>query len=257
MASLVSLTNDGEPFAVFTKEIDEVWAKGVGITQKTVQSYFDYYYSGQDVQIFIEGIGDPLPLAQFAYSVEQKKTPVYGHASYAYDAVMRGNRLVTGAFSVVTTRTAYMTHLLSQAADEREHRRTSGNPLSSLSLDAENIQQYWHNVNADSTVGPSGRKQIFSAHPPFNFILTIGMQPDSNAILGEMNCDEVGAMYSLDAVMHNDFNERLMDSDPEGSNKRMIKNVELVKFDTQVSVDGDILLETYSFFARDEYPLMN
>lgn len=253
MASLVNIFNS-DSVEVFSREIDEKWANVKG--PRTVQSYFDYYYSGQDVQIYIEGLLEPLPLVNFAYSVEQKKTPVYGHASFVFDASMRGNRLVTGAFSVVTTHANYMTERLSEAAAIRQERRDSNNSLMPIRQDLENLQNYWYS-NIDNALSPSGTKNIFSAHPPFNLIMVIGMQPDSNAILGDMDCDEVASMYSLDAVLHNDINERLMDSDPESSNRRLINTVELVKFDNQVTADGDLLVETYSFYARDEFPLLN
>ncbi len=249
-----------DPIAVLNKDIDLKWA--TQIHARTLQSYFDYFYTGQDVKVFIEGAESPdnmnnMPIMNFAYSVEQRKVPVYGHASTTYDAVMRGNRLVTGAFTIATTKANYMTDMLSWAASARFEMYKDGTQIAPLKQDLVNMERYW-TINTDNALSPGGYKNIFSSHPPFNFIIVIGLQPDSGSIIGfqdGMDCDSVAAMYPIDAVLSQDINERLLDSDPEGENRRVIQNVELVKLDQNFSVDGEVLAETYSFFARDEFPL--
>lgn len=252
--SVLDIFDDG--FAV-TSEIDSEWAKGLNVTP-TLESYFDYYFSGQDCMVFIEGYDRPLPIMQFAYTIEQKKTPVYGHASHTYDAVMRGNRLVTGGFTIVTKYVNYMTDVLISAANVREELRNSANGLKPIKQDLEDIQRYWH-INTDNALSPSGSKNIFSSHPPFNMYLNIGIQPDSvtwNDGIA-LNSDVVGSEIPLGTTIANNWNQRLVDSNPEGSNKRLIQNVELVKMDMEVAANGEVIAETYSFFARDEFPINN
>lgn len=250
-------TRPSESFAIINPEIDSKWA--TGIRSKTLQeSYFDYFFTGQDVEVYIEGTeewtGYKLPLINLAYSVEQKKVPLFGHASSTYDAVMRGNRMVTGAFTIATTTVDYMTELLSFAANTREELRNGDKQLAPIKEDLANIQRYW-SINTDNALLPSGTKHLFSGHPPFNMYILVGFQPDSNAIIGsELDCEDVSNMYPVDKFIALDINERLMQTDPEGTNRRIIQNVELVKFDTMISSEGDVLAETYSFFARDEFP---
>lgn len=70
------------------------------LTTKAPHSYFDYYFAGQDIKIYIEGAETPeqgeLPMMDFAFNMQQQKTPVYGFWSYTFDAVMKGTRIVSG-----------------------------------------------------------------------------------------------------------------------------------------------------------------
>lgn len=247
---------NGVDIAVLTDEIDEVWAKGV-TTVPVLESYFDYYYTGQDCRVYIEGAETYLNLVQMAWSIEQKKMPVYGHASHTYDAVMRGNRLVTGAFSIIVRQVGDMTQFIAQAADARDKTRKNSRNLAPISQDLEDIQRYW-TVNTDNALSPSGSHHIFSSHPPFNMIVDIGLQMDSlgyqQGVAFDMNENPIN-QYATSDIIGGNYNERFTNVSLEGSNKRLLQNVELVKLEQQVSVDGDVLLETYSFFARDEYPI--
>lgn len=72
-------------------ELDEVWARGVKDNRNAVDSYYDYYFSGQDIQVRVAGIPETdsrfgtLPIIQLAYKVEQQKVPVHGFWSYCVD----------------------------------------------------------------------------------------------------------------------------------------------------------------------------
>lgn len=243
---------------VLNKELDLLWQGGLA-SRLTKNSYYDYYYTGQDIKVYIEGAREPnsgpeLPVVQLAYSIEQKKAPVYGHASATYDAVMRGNRLVTGAFSILTTQPNYMTRLVGQAADSRQTLRESNLELAPLQEDLENRQRYW-DINKNNELAPLNvNRNLFASHPPFNMVVVIGIQPESLSGMSDDAC-KVSFSHYYDDIINKDYNERLIDPDSDGENRRVIQNVELVKLDMSFTIDGEILVETYSFFARDEYPL--
>src|SRR5690606_14191783 len=137
--------------------------------------------------------------------------------------------------TIATTTVDYMTELLSFAANTREAKRSSANPLAPIKEDLANIQRYW-SINTDNALLPSGTKHLFSSHPPFNMYILVGFQPDSNAIIGSaIGCEDVSNMYAANKFIELDINERVMQTDPEGTNRRAIQHVELVKFDTMVS----------------------
>jgi hypothetical protein len=120
---------DNKKFWKFDKEydplsnhIDRVYAGRAPDTDKTFNNYYDYYFSGEDVRVYIDGLFGPedeLDIASFSYSVRQEKQPVYGFWSYNYDTVMLGSRIISGEISIFTRYPRRMTELLEKAAKSR------------------------------------------------------------------------------------------------------------------------------------------
>jgi len=227
--------------------------------EESPNPYFDYYYSGSDVKIKIDGLDDSdfLPVYSFGYQIQQEKVPLYGYASYTYDAMMRGVRIISGAFSLVVTEP----HLLSMKIAESAKRR-SGNSqsrtkdiyaLRQYDGDADKIDQYWGR-NYDSNI-TSEDQHLFSIHPPFNFLIKYGIQEASLALKNpNVRVDEVKSRFSENTPLWQDTNERLINpADVRGADHRtLLENIELTSKSIQYDSSGDPLIETYSFLARDE-----
>jgi len=64
-------------------------------------------YTGAQVRVFVGSIWVDDIIA-FQWSSNQSKTPIYGYNSTEYDAVLRGNFLVEGSFSIAFTEQAYL-----------------------------------------------------------------------------------------------------------------------------------------------------
>ena len=112
------------PIDVLNTEQDIQWAYEFGGYKEDYNTYYDYYYSGQDIQVSIEGAGSNstggiIPIVSFAFNIKQEKLPLYGFWSYTFDAIMRGNRIINGAFTIATSSLNYMNDLLSEAATSR------------------------------------------------------------------------------------------------------------------------------------------
>ena len=172
-------------FDPLNTDIDRQWAGRAYDHDTRFNNYYDYYYSGEDIKVYIDGLFGPedeLDLASFAYSIRQEKQPLYGFWSYNFDAVMVGTRLVTGEFTMFTRHPRRMTDFLEKAAkaratkaDSRDKRNsivTSMWPQGTTTDDERNIQKYWASSQLDRiTLDPAGSgngNNIFSAHPPFN-----------------------------------------------------------------------------------------
>lgn len=74
------------------------------------------YYTGSQVSVYI---GEVLvdEIESLAFSLRQNKTPVYGYASKLFDAVIPGNVLVQGQFTVNFIDSGYMFAILARAAN--------------------------------------------------------------------------------------------------------------------------------------------
>ena len=232
--------------------IDQEWAERYD-NSKSPNTYFDYFYAGQDIKVTIDGVEDDyarIPIVNFGFSVEQQKTPVYGLWSFTYDGVMRGTRIVSGTFTVATTRTDYMRGLLQRAATTRANVGVSPEPFTGrpLTEDDTNINMYW-GKNLDPYLGESG-KNIFSVHPPFTFVVLYGLQ-DMSVSPENWSNSTFDSLYE-DNPVSLDTNERLTDANPLNNSSRfIIEAVELQSFQTGYSTDGSVVSETYQFFARD------
>jgi hypothetical protein len=58
------------------------------------------FFSGTDTKIFFESIAVP-EISSLSYRVFQNHRPVYSYASYNMDALMVGNRIIQGQFTMV------------------------------------------------------------------------------------------------------------------------------------------------------------
>ncbi len=260
----VSKTNYSEAIDVLNKDLDYEWALNQTNTGAP-QSYYDYYFSGQDIMIYVDGVEDQLPIEGLAFQVEQKKTPLYGAHSYTYDAVMRGSRIISGSFRITTTTPGYMTGLIAQAAFARkqgsdQRMRETGrsyvptiSEANSQSVDGDNIDRYWTINREKSRSGFLDGKNIFSSHPPFSFVIVHGLQSASlqNNVIAHNRGKYEAAV--TDTALYTDTNERLTETSQAGTDRIVIDSIELNSCQYEYAPSGQPLSETYTFFARDYY----
>lgn len=226
------------------------------LTSTYSNSYFDYFYSGQDIQISIDGLTDPndvLPIYAFGYNITQQKQPLYGYWSYTYDAMLRGTRIVSGAFSLVATQPYLLTGLIGKSADLRS--KTSDiqrYAIRQLDTDETNINQYWRR-NYDSNLDIN-QQHLFSIHPPFNLIIKYGLQETSAVNMDPAKrANELQSKYNGSTPIYTDTNERLVQNPSVADEMKIIlENIEIVSKSVDYNSDGDPILENYTFIARDE-----
>jgi hypothetical protein len=241
------------PITILDPRVDTKWALGYNDSDAEAE-YFDYFFVGEDMQVYIDGVEEPgkysqLPVLGLVIRIEQEKQPLYGYASYTYDAVMRGTRIVTGRLMLATMSTNYMTTMISKAAEARSG-GDSNYPLRGLDTDQQNIEKYWSR-NVDPAA--YGLKHIFSTHPPFNLVVVYGVQSTSITDDPTSRNNEIKQRAREgDTPLLTSYNERLVSSNPVGAgNRRVIENVELTNMVTQYTPEGQVCSEVYEFFARD------
>lgn len=240
-------------------DLFEKWHSAFARYEDEYQSpYFDYYYTGQDISCQIEGLNELLPIYNFGYVIQQQKQPVYGFWNYTYSAMLRGTRVITGAFSLVTTTPHYLTQQIAKASEVRSRvnndrsSKNDLNPLRGLDSDEANIKEFWYR-NYDNNLDTS-QQHLFSVHPPFNIVLTYGVQ-DTSLVSSNpaARLDEFKDRYANTPPLLTDVNERLVKNPSIAEEtKVLLENVELTSKSTEYDTDGSPIIETYSFMARDE-----
>lgn len=218
-------------------------------------NYFDYFYTGQDIRVKVDALDDNeyLPIYSLGYQIEQNKQPLYGFASYTYDAMLRGTRIISGAFSLVVTEPFLLTQQIAKSAERRAEttEAESTYALRNFSGDAGNINRYWnrtYDFNLDA-----GDQHLFSIHPPFNLVIKYGIQ-ETSLISRNPNdrVEEIKKNFNENSAKFVNTNERLVDLNSARNTKILLENIELTSKSVQYDPSGDPLMETYSFLARDE-----
>lgn len=101
---------------------------------------YSSYYSGTDIRIYF---GDYWvdEIVEIEFSMQEQVAPIYGYASYTFDKVARGNRIVQGSFSINFKEAGYLHSVL--------------NSLSSKQAKGE-----WFNINEFDKNQPAGRGTV-------------------------------------------------------------------------------------------------
>ena len=264
-------------FDPLTSDLDLYWAGG-STSDNKFSNYYDYFFSGEDVKVYIDGLfdeKDEIDIAGFGFMIKQEKQAVYGFWSYNFDAIMNGTRIITGQFSVYSRYPRRITELIERAAQVRVDTvsgKKDGTGVVSVMTsqnesrkDEENIQKYWANSQLDRittdpaiTAGSANNNHnIFSAHPPFNFVIMYGVDDTSlSPISGASNrtTASVEQRDNLDRMISTDINDRKIKLSGVGNAMKIVlQNVHLMQMSTEYQSGGAPLIETYSFVARDFY----
>jgi hypothetical protein len=264
---------DNTPIDIFSQNIDRKWSGGGRQYNQKPSNYFDYFFSGEDVKVYIDGLFDPsdeLDIATFGYSIQQQKAPIYGYWSYNYDTIMYGTRIVTGEFSVYTKDPRRITSLLEKAAKNRQSVKDRSTlnqnsivsrmtPQNQTAEDELNLERYWSisqldRVTTDPATDQINTNNIFSAHPPFNFIILYGAEETALSSVDFYGDDIKSIQDDLDRVNISDVNQRnIRIDDISRPLKTVLQQVNLISMGTAYSPGGQPVLESYQFMARDFY----
>jgi len=235
--------------------LDARWAR-LHSDSKAPKQYYDYFYAGEDMKVYVAEIEDQdpefgdLPIHNLAFNVQQEKQPLYGFWSYTYDGVMRGTRIVSGSFTLITKHPNYMKNLLTKAANNRSanHGRLQDDypAPGAWRRDDENIDRYWGKHLDASAVAQSGSE--WSVHPPFSLVVVHGVQDTSVELKDHNSRYDV---YGNDQALMSDHNQRLVESfDPNDPSRIILDGCELVSVSRAYQTNM-MVTEQYQFFARD------
>ena len=272
-------------FDPLSEKIDLAWSGSSQSDEKNFSNYYDYFFSGEDIKVYIDGLfdeEDELDIASFSFIIKQEKQPLYGFWSYNYDAMLYGTRMITGEFSLYTRYPRRMTDLIEKAAQARssnpDPRQQNADVKSTLRpvnyskdsnvnlrnlQDEKNVKKYWSYSQLDRiTSDPFSKniidssKNIFSAHPPFNFIIMHGVEEVSLTPKDFLKSEDKTIEDNLDRMIISDTNERLVrpsSTHAASPMKTVIQEIQLMTMATNYSAGGAPIVENYQFIARDYY----
>lgn len=203
------------------------------------------YFSGIDVYISFNNIPiDEIVTVQFA--LQEPIVPIYGYASYTYDAVAHGGRIVTGSFRINFKESLYIRSALIKLGEQKVSSASPKRPTADLkgeellawikgkrTSDIEKIadeygERLWGNDKNDSLVNKYRNPFFTTQGSPlstygFDLLLSYG-----NELL------EIGKKY-----------------DELPGTVKVINGVHLGGVQQIVAPTGEPIYEEYSFIGRD------
>jgi hypothetical protein len=203
---------------------------------------FDYFCSA-NVLVYI-GDRPLLEAAGLSYDVQESKRPIYGYSSRMFDAVARGNVLVSGEILINYVHQDYLYDEInaalgvSTAAQQPNFRPevstelTSGadlldqamqNNSSSLATKQALASRYW-NVGQDETLAENTPQTFANTYNPIDSVGGVNIK----VAFGEQNS-----------------------SMPNGRSAYLLENVHFTGRGQRIFVDHESIVESYTFFARN------
>lgn len=218
---------------------------------QSAATYFDYYYSGCDINVHISDMPEnmrTLPIVAIGFNMTQQKVPIFGFWDYTFSAVALGTRIVQGTFAIPFRGPQYMYYILAEAADKYDAQNDL--PRIPLSEDDANLEKYWGKTRDEKQPGV---KHIFLSHPPFDIIVSYGQESYPPDQYYDIFTNSSELQQAGDEVYY-DINERFLNPDDTKTRPRIfIEQCHLTTMGMQMEPTGQPLMEAYTFFARDIY----
>lgn len=134
------------------------------------------YYNGLDVRVMLGDyvIADVVGLS---YELLEQATPVYGYASYTFQRVIRGNRIIRGQFTINFKQSGYIVWMVNRYYESLGHGLTAGaryrHALSQLSAGESNLPalrgDILRTVATAVTTGSSEEVRLLARHLKMHF----------------------------------------------------------------------------------------
>lgn len=108
--------------------------RAIGYTYPTLQSttefkrFNDDYFSGADVRLYF---GDTWvdEVTSLQFTMQENVQPIYGYASYTWDKVARGTRLIQGSFSINFKENFYLHSVLNSLQSRLKAKESDGSAI--------------------------------------------------------------------------------------------------------------------------------
>lgn len=214
--------------------------------QKDYSIYPTEYFSGSDVYIFFNNkMIDQIVSLQF--NLNENIVPIYGYASYTYDAVARGTRIVQGSFRINFVENMYLYTLMEDISEEEFNPKTLKSSLAN-NLTAETITHAIKNgnlakikdeidINEDRIWGSEETTPINKYRTPYFTNNTSNkIKKEGFDIVVSYGDEKFTQGYLLDEVP---------------STVKVINGVHLTGVNQVVQPTGEAIFEEYTFMAQD------
>lgn len=220
------------------------------------QHFPSQYFAGSDVYLILNNeFADEIVEIQFAMT--EQVAPIYGYASYVYDEVARGSRLVNGSFRINFRENRYLYNLMQVGA------QTHYNERSARKIIEEGQQKEFTHMDADMVSGLLATHQVDKLSDFINQNKST-LWGDASEAVGQSTfsyqpyftnrmANEEMKREGFDIIIS--YGDRAFHPDEIASylpgTVKVINGVQLTGVSQVIAPTGETVMEEYTFLAKD------
>lgn len=206
------------------------------------QRNFKYdYFSGANIGLFV-GANQITNAVGFEMSLQQNKTPVYGYASSLYDGVANGVVQVSGVLWMNFTQAQLMSAFIANAAGAIAPQIDLGKQVDML-LSSDSV------VPEDFQMIEQLSEDFKNAYWGESIELLEGQNLEDSTLVLHARPDQHLKGFDIFVTYGVPFQQTANTN----STQRTVKDVRIVGFGQTISIDGEPVIETYPFIAREVF----
>lgn len=205
-----------------------------------MSSYFGFeYFCGANVLVRI-GSMPLLEASGLSYSIQETKRPIYGYSSRFFDVVARGQVIVQGQLAINYVHQDYLYHAI------RAGLGLVSNTAPAESINVPEIQDYMSTLGENSELDGKFIQALKNQFwdKPFG-------SKGYTVLADTRNPHDDGSGVNLRVT----FGDQDLSFKDSGKTGVLISNVHFNGRGSVVKIDEDVIVETYSFIARNIYSL--
>lgn len=203
------------------------------------------YYSGCEVSIYFGDIWVD-QLVSLSFTMQENSNPIYGYASYTFDSLARGNRIVQGTFKIAFKENYYLKSVYenlstsginSSAASDSGVSTENSNMLANIIKASNNFSSVEFEALANAYEKTFWGNDTQINHNTYKPYFTYDREP------GDINVGGFNIIISYGPLSQN--------STLENASIATILGVYINGVNQEIAPTGQPIFETYSFIARD------
>lgn len=210
------------------------------------------YYSGGDAYLFINN-KHVAEVTYIDWEIKEVTKPIYGYASYTWDAIAKGQRMVTGVMKINFTKTNYMNAILQKTQEALTKNANDNSIYAQLkTMTAEEKKAFIGNVlnnssDAEITALAERMDELLWAPGVNNEVIDRTYKPYFN------NPNQTSEAKGFDVIIAwgNEL-FKIADLPSNGSETvTIINEVHFVSESSKVEISGENVVVTYEYVAKD------
>jgi hypothetical protein len=203
------------------------------------------YFCGANVVVKIEGL-PLLEIAGISYEITESKRPLFGYSSRHFDGVARGQVLIEGSLVINYVHQDYLYHGINLGVKSQR----GGTPDLLRAPDGDVSQNFRNhdNYSAAETYreAPGFAQRMKDTH------WVTGQNSIRSEVLPTFNAHDLARGVDIRIIYGEQSEER-----PNGITGELLRGVYFKGRGKRIEISEDVIVEAYSFFARNTYSLRN
>jgi hypothetical protein len=210
------------------------------------------YFSGADVRLYF---GDTWvdEITSINFELQEQVQPIYGYASYTFDKIARGSRVVRGSFSINFKESFYLHSLLNSLQSNLKAKDSGKGTIFAADtfkkgVTVEHLVEQAYNNKSFGAIADQLEYSFWGASTDKAIQATTDNQPKTTFFYPEEGNQLRDKGFNI-LITYGPYNEK--DGMKVAGSATTIVGVQLTGVSQVIGGDGNPIQETYEFLAKD------